>query len=146
MMPVVAAALVTGLCAMTTATAPAEAAVKLCRQPVIGDIVEKPSQRDALKGAIDSWRRKTEVHGPRYGNWRLARGRRNSCARLPSGLYTCVAVGQPCTIRQVPPPRGFGDRVKPPRLRPLPSLPHPPPPPGARPRAVPGATDKPRPI
>ena len=105
----------------------AEAAVRVCKRPVIGDIVEDPSHDKALKGAIENWRRKTRVWGLRFGSWKLALGRRYRCARVPSSdRFACVAVGRPCTLRQTPPRRGFGDNLRPrpglppPRANPLP--------------------------
>lgn len=106
----------------------AAAAVRLCRAPAVGDVMQSGTQVAALRAAIDSWRRKVAHLGPRYGNWRLARDKRSKCARLKTNEFACVAAGRPCTIRQVPPRLRRGPRRAP--------LPRPGVAPPDRPRAI----------
>ncbi len=86
--------------------APAQAAVVQCAPPVLGDLVEAPTELAARQAAIASWSKKIAHLGERYASWRLARDKRYQCARLASGAHTCAALAAPCTILQKPPAPG----------------------------------------
>ncbi len=82
----------------------AEAAVRECKPLVIGDVVSGRSQREARRSALSSWTAKAKTAGVAHPAWRIARNKRLKC--VPVGQrHDCIAVGQPCTIRQVPRPR-----------------------------------------
>lgn len=82
---------------------PAGAAVLQCAPPVLGEVVEAPTELAARRAAIASWTRKIAHLGERYASWRLARDKRYQCAQLASGAHTCAAFAAPCTIHQKPP-------------------------------------------
>lgn len=84
----------------------AHAAVVQCAPPVLGDLVEAPTELAARQAAIASWSKKIAHLGERYASWRLARNKRYQCAKLASGAHTCAAFAAPCTILQKPPAPG----------------------------------------
>ena len=89
--------------ALTLLAPPASAAVLRCAPPVLGDVVEAPTELAARKAAIASWTKKIAPHGDRFPSWRLARNKRYQRGKLASGAWTCAAFAAPCTIRQKPP-------------------------------------------
>jgi hypothetical protein len=100
--------LIMGLVALagSVTVAPAQAAVVQCAPPVLGELVEAPTELAARQAAIASWTKKIAHLGERYASWRLARGKRYQCARMASGAYSCAAFAAPCTILQKPPAPG----------------------------------------
>lgn len=82
----------------------ATAAVRLCHPLVISDVSRAVKELDAKRDAMTSWKAKAVAGGLLHPSWRIANNKRFRCARV-SGQFECVAVGQPCTIRQKAPKR-----------------------------------------
>lgn len=117
---------------LATGVAQANAAVRSCAPPVLGDLTNARSELEARRGAIASWRRKALRSGRAYTSWRLAVDKRAKCAPLKDGRFACVAFARPCRIQLGPNDR----RGLPSRPRPMP-MPVPPKNPGAHaPRAI----------
>ncbi len=82
----------------------AMAALRECKPLVVGEVSRSQTRRAARSDALASWMAKAKDAGIAHPAWRIALNKRLQCAAVGGG-YDCVAVGQPCTIRQVPEPR-----------------------------------------
>jgi len=91
---------------LVSVSAPAAAAVRICKAPVTGRQREAASEAQARKLALDSWIAEAGKLGPNFVSWQLAINKKLSCQGSALTSYRCQAVGQPCTISQVPPPKG----------------------------------------
>ncbi|MEO1542546.1 MAG: hypothetical protein AAFR75_00775 [Pseudomonadota bacterium] len=80
----------------------ADAAVRVCKPLVVGQIEQAATEKDAKRAALASWVEKSKRAGMEYPSWRLANNRRLRC-EVVGRQHECVALGQPCTIRQVAP-------------------------------------------
>lgn len=96
-------------------TAPAEAAVRLCRSEIHAVGEDAESETEARRKALRAWASKAGIHGQSFIRWQLAEKRGVFCTKMADGLHSCTAMGQPCTIRQVPtsPPPKPGTRGNP---------------------------------
>lgn len=97
-------------------SAGAQAAVRVCGAPILGQMTRATTERAARRGAITSWRKKASRLGRPFTSWRLAMRKRYQCARLNDGQFVCVAFAVPCRIVQRPP----SGRRRPPTVRPPP--------------------------
>jgi hypothetical protein len=101
---------------------PAMAAVRLCRTPVVSDVVAAPSELLGKQMALRSWGAKaSRAHGADYANWRIANKRILGCrpARDGSAPLACVAYAAPCKVEQAP-----GAPAPKKRVRPRPGTPY----------------------
>lgn len=85
--------------------AAAEAATRVCKPLVVGDIKRAPSEMDAKRAALADWVAKANAAGALHPAWRIAFNKRLRCGRVGS-QFECVALGQPCTIVQKAPRKG----------------------------------------
>ena len=84
----------------------AHAAVGICGEELGSKLAAAPTELEAKRSALDSWREGARLLGEGYTRWEIAWRRRIECTRLPDGRFQCQALGRPCTIQQVPPPPG----------------------------------------
>ncbi len=95
---------VSSLLGAMTFVAGAEAAVRECKPLVVGDVASARSEREAKRSALSSWKAKAKAAGVAHPAWRIAINKTLKCEPVGRG-HDCIALGQPCTIRQVPAPR-----------------------------------------
>lgn len=81
----------------------AAAAIRFCSTAQLGEVAQAPTELEARRQALASWRNKAARAGRAFTNWRLAIKKSSRCARLKDGRYTCVAFAVPCRLMQVPP-------------------------------------------
>lgn len=98
--------------ALVAVAAPAEAAVRVCRAPVSSGIASDAVEVKARAKAVVAWTDKAKAAGSRDPSWRLAGRKVLRCARVPSGQFDCLALAQPCSISQTPPPGPLPKRGK----------------------------------
>lgn len=91
------------LSAFLVAPVEARAATALCEAMLAGEVAEDKDELAAKKRALESWVAGAKQLGEEFTRWAIAYNRRIDCARTSTGLHRCKAVGQPCTIKQVPP-------------------------------------------
>ncbi|MFN3867682.1 MAG: hypothetical protein ACK4MF_01295 [Hyphomicrobiaceae bacterium] len=97
------------------AASPATAAVRDCKPPVLGDVVEAAREVDARRMALDAWKRRVAPLGKPYENWRIATEKRLACKPTVSNTHRCAAYAAPCTVKQNP-------RARPRPARPAPAV------------------------
>ncbi len=88
--------------AVVAASAPGDAAVRICEATVSSGPVIGATEQEARKKALDAWRFKALQHGEPYASWRLATGKLFTCLPRKEGGFECLARGAPCTIEQAP--------------------------------------------
>jgi hypothetical protein len=79
-----------------------DAAVRVCKPLTTGAIVEAASELEARRGAMLSWIKLAEAHGPGFVRFQLAWDRQSVCTRAETGSFRCQTAGRPCTISHVP--------------------------------------------
>ena len=100
------AVLLIGIAAFLSPTGPAASAVRLCKAQIAGQPREATSELQAKKLALESWIAEARKLGANYVSWQLAINKRLTCQPSALKTFRCQAIGQPCTISQVPPPKG----------------------------------------
>ena len=95
------------LATMPAAVTPAGAAVRVCKGLIAGQAREATSEIQAKKLALDSWIAEAGKLGVTYVSWQLAINKKLACQPSALKTFRCQAVGQPCAISQVPPPKGM---------------------------------------
>lgn len=85
----------------------AQAAVRVCHDTVLSEIVVHQSEMAAKKAALDQWRAKARGLGVGYDGWHVAAGKALKCF-AKDGSFECVALGRPCVIQQNPNQRPAG--------------------------------------
>ncbi|MEO1205364.1 MAG: hypothetical protein AAFV45_03455 [Pseudomonadota bacterium] len=93
---------VLGFVAVAVTVEPAAAAVRVCKPLVVGAIEKNVQEKAAKRAALASWFARSKVVGIAQPSWRLANNKRLRC-EVVEGRYECIALGQPCTIKQVAP-------------------------------------------
>ena len=83
---------------------PGHAAVNVCQPELAGKQAEAKTELEARKGALQDWTQQAEKIGRGYTRWQIAFNRRIDCTKTAAGTFQCQAVGQPCTVEQVPTP------------------------------------------
>jgi hypothetical protein len=83
------------------AWAPAEAAVRLCKQPVSSGFIVRPTEFEARKEAMTAWKAKAMEFGEPYSSWGVAVDKIFQCLPHKDG-FECIASGSPCTIEHAP--------------------------------------------
>ena len=94
--------------ALLAGACPADAAVRVCRQPVTSGLATDKTQARAQKRAIADWTNKSKAAGVSNPSWRIAAGKVLKCVQPKIGTYQCIAYAAPCTVSQVPAKRKRG--------------------------------------
>jgi hypothetical protein len=99
--------------AILAALQPAKGAVRVCKEPVSSVIVFEESEKDSKRRALNDWKMKAGLFGEGYTGWRLAANKYLACTGIEGQGYACLARASPCTIKQVPPLKGYGPKPVP---------------------------------
>ncbi len=92
---------VIGLALILVAADPSIAAMRYCKDTVVGEGVAE-SELEAKQQAMADWKAKSVVAGIDYPAWRIALTKSIDCESADDGGYICNATAEPCTISQVP--------------------------------------------
>lgn len=88
----------------------ASAAVRVCQQTVSSGEVIAGSEMQARRAAIAAWQSSVSTaYGEAFRAWRLAMSKAVKCLKVTRGV-ACVALGRPCTVKQVAPPGPHGGK------------------------------------
>ena len=97
------------LCIVATGTG-AAAAVRVCQQTVSSGEVIAGTEIDARRAALSAWKSNVgKAYGGAFTAWRLAQPKASKCLKVKGG-FSCVALAQPCAIKQVAPPGSRGNK------------------------------------
>ncbi|MDX2307306.1 MAG: hypothetical protein NW216_03610 [Hyphomicrobium sp.] len=80
----------------------AEAAVRVCTEPVSSPVTKMPTEREARKAALSSWVDAAKAAGIEHPAWRIAADKVFVCLPVTDG-FECVARARACTIKNAPP-------------------------------------------